>query len=147
MNRSEFAYRKAAAESASGLALLTALFDTLAGDIRRAVEAERYNDIDGRCRELNHAILVIGYLEDRINKGSGGELSAQLIKFYIALRRELIVAQARRSPEMLEQQLNMVLGVRSTWQELESHFVAIPATVPTEGYAEGVEKVPSNWLA
>lgn len=147
MNRSEFAYRKAAAESASGLGLLTALFDTLAGDIRRAVEAERHNNIAGRCRELNHAILVIGYLEDRINKGSGGELSAQLVKFYIALRRDLIVAQARRSPELLEQQLNMVLGIRIIWQDLESHLGAIPPAASTERYASVIEKAPSTWLA
>lgn len=147
MNQSEFAYRKAAAESATGLGSLTALFDTLAGDIRRGLEAERRNDIAGRCRELNHAFLVIGYLEHRLNNGTGGELSAWLIRFYTAMRRALIVAQARRSPEILEHQLNIVLSVRRTWQELESRSGATPTSVPTESYTERDERLPSSWSA
>lgn len=119
MSPTEMAYRKTAVEGASGFGLLIALYDTLAGNLRRAAEAERSNDIEKRCREANHALLVIGYLEDAVNRGTGGELSDQLIPFYSSLRRKLIVAQAKRSAEMLEQQMALVLSVRRTWQEIE----------------------------
>src|ERR1700760_875903 len=99
----EMAYRKTAAESASGLTLLLSLYDTLAGDIRRAAEAERRGDIAARCCEVNHAFMVIAFLEDRMNRGSGGELAQRLVGFYAGLRSGLIKAQARRSPEMLEE--------------------------------------------
>jgi len=36
MNRTDMAYRKSAVEGATGFGLLIALYDTLAGDLRRA---------------------------------------------------------------------------------------------------------------
>lgn len=122
MNTAEFAYRKtAAAAVGNGLSLLIALYDTLAGDIRRATVAERENQIDRRCREINHALLVIGYLEDWVSRGPGGELAAQLTAMYRSLRRDLVVAQVKRSPEMLEEQMALVLKVRAVWQAMETH--------------------------
>jgi len=121
MNTAEFAYRKtAAAAVGNGLSLLIALYDTLAGDIRRATEAERGNQIDRRCREINHALLVIGYLEDWVSRGPGGELAAQLTAMYRSLRRDLVVAQVKRSPEMLEEQMALVLKMRAVWQAMET---------------------------
>jgi len=120
MTGSELFYRKtAAASSGSGFGLLIALYDTLAGDLRRMAEAERGNDLVRRCREANHALMVIGYLEDCVMKGSTGELADQLAVFYGALRRKLIVAQARRSPAIIEEQMAEVLKIREAWQALE----------------------------
>jgi flagellin-specific chaperone FliS len=46
MSPTEMAYRKTAVGGASGFGLLIALYDTLAGDLRRAADAERANDIE-----------------------------------------------------------------------------------------------------
>jgi flagellar protein FliS len=119
MTRTDLEYRRTNAQAASGIGLLITMFDTLAGDLRRAAEAERRNDIETRCRELGHALLVIGHLEDWINRGPGGDLARQLIAFYGSLRRKLIEAEAARSPELLEQQVNRVLELRAQWQQLE----------------------------
>jgi flagellar secretion chaperone FliS len=121
MNSVEFTYRKtAAAAVGNGLSLLIALYDTLAGDMRRAAEAERQNQIERRCREIHHALLVIGYLEDWVHRGPGGELASQLISLYGSLRRGLIHAQMRRSSAMLEEQMTQVLRVRAVWQAMET---------------------------
>jgi flagellar protein FliS len=119
MTPTELVYRKSAAEGASGFGLLMALYDTLAGDLRRAAEAERRGNIEKRCREVKHALLVIGFLEDRINQGSSGDLADKLATFYKALRRKLIEAQAKQSPEIIEEQMTLVLNLRGTWQDLE----------------------------
>src|SRR5579863_134401 len=105
MSPTEMAYRKTALGGSSGFGLLIALFDTLAGDLRRAAEAERSNDIEKRCNEINHALRVIAYLEDGIERGSGGELAQQLAGFYASLRRKMIEAQARRSASILDEQM------------------------------------------
>jgi flagellar protein FliS len=112
------AYRKTALAGASGFGLLIALYDTLAGDLRRAAEAERRNDIGTRCLQLNHALLVTAFLEDWIDRGSGGELAQKLKSFYGSLRRKIIVAQAKRSAEMLEEQMAEVLELRAIWQAM-----------------------------
>jgi flagellar biosynthetic protein FliS len=119
MNLTEMAYRRTAVEGASGFGLLIALYDTLAGDLRRAAAAQRNKDIEKRCHEVNHALLVIGYLEDWIDREGGGELTQKLIVFYSNLRAKLIDAQAKQSAEILEQQMALVLAIRGTWQELE----------------------------
>jgi flagellin-specific chaperone FliS len=120
MTPTELYYRKtAAASSGGGLGVLIGLYDTLAGDLRRMAEAERGDDLVRRCREANHALLVIGCLEDCVNRGTTGELADQLTGFYASLRANLVLAQAKRSPEMIEQQMAQVLKLREAWQAIE----------------------------
>jgi flagellar protein FliS len=128
MHSTELAYRKTAVEGASGFALLVALYDTLAGNLRRAAEAERTNQIEKRCEEVNHALLVIGYLEDWVERSSGGELAQKLVSLYSSLRRKLIEAQAKRSAEILEQQMELVLSIRESWQKMD---LRVPDTEDT----------------
>jgi flagellar protein FliS len=119
MNATEQAYRRTAAEGASGFGLLIALYDALAADLRRAAEAQRRGDIEQRSKEIKHALLVIGYLDDWIDRKEGGELAQKLIAFYANLRTTLIEAQIRQSPEFLEEQMAIVIAIRGTWQDLE----------------------------
>lgn len=126
MNTTGMAYRKTAVEGASGFGMLIALYDTLAGNLRRAADAERINNIEQRCLEINHALLIVGYLEDWVHKSNGGGLSQELVNLYSSLRRKMIEAQVKRSAEMLEQQATLVLSVREIWQEREMQR-SIPA--------------------
>jgi len=119
MSPTEMAYRKTAVGGASGFGLLIALYDTLAGDLRRGAEAERRNNLEDRSRELNHALLVVGFLEDWVTRGSGGKLADHLVVFYKTLRRKMIEAQVKRSASILEQQMDEVLKVRELWQQIE----------------------------
>lgn len=119
MNRTDLAYRKTTAESATGLGLLIGLFDTLAGDLRRAAEAQREDDVERRCQEVRHALIVIAHLESWLERGTGGVLAQQLIDFYSMLRQKLIQAQARKSAEILEQLMASVLDLRKQWQQVE----------------------------
>jgi flagellar secretion chaperone FliS len=121
MSRTDLEYRKTAAEGASGFGLLIALYDTLAGDLRRAAEAERNDELDKRSREVNHAMLVMAYLEDWTRRGSDGELSQRLISFYGSLRRKLVEAQVNRSAAALEEQMALVLEIREHWQQIDVH--------------------------
>lgn len=125
MNPTEMTYRKTAAEGASGFGLLIALYDTLAGNLRRAAEAQRTSDIQKRCQELNHALLVIGYLEDWIDRKEGGELAQRLVAFYANMRTKLIEAQATQSAEILEREMGVILALRGTWQDLEARASSV----------------------
>jgi flagellar protein FliS len=125
MNPTELAYRKTAVEGTSGFGLLIALYDTLAGNLKRAADAQRKNDIEKRCKEINHALLVLAHLEDWLDREGGGELTLKLIRFYAGLRSKMIDAQAKQSAEMLEQQMNVVLAIRGTWQDLEARASSI----------------------
>jgi flagellar protein FliS len=154
MIRTDLAYRRTAAEAASGMGLLIALFDTLAGDLRRAAEAQRENDIERRSREAGHALRVLGFLENRVASATDGELARELIAFYSSLRRKLIEASARKSAGMLEQMMADVLKLREQWQQIEQRnepsgpeilrpVIQIPAGYP----APQIERIRSNWSA
>lgn len=117
--RTDAAYRKTAVQGTSGFGLLVALFDAIAGDLRRAAQAERNNEIEQRCRETNHATHVIGFLEDRLENGDGGELADQLRAFYRTLRRKLVQAQVNRSAAELEGLMTAVLKIREAWQKAD----------------------------
>lgn len=118
MNGMDLAYRKTAAEGASGFGLLIALYDTLAGDLRRAASAQRAKDLEKRTSELKHAIMIVGVLENWI-EADKGELAQKLIAFYANLRRRMLVAQAEQSAEMLEDLMAEVIAMREIWQRLD----------------------------
>ena len=119
MNRSDtlLSYRKSSVEGASPIGLVIALYDTLSGDLSRAAEALRNDDIEARCRQLNHATLVLGQLEDWIDLPNGGDLAVNLKAFYAYLRARLLEAAINESPRLLEAQIELILEVRSAWQQ------------------------------
>jgi flagellar secretion chaperone FliS len=128
LSQTELSYRKSAIEGASSIGLIIALFDTLAGDLRRAAAAIRKNEIERRCRELNHAALVLGQLESWIHLDQGGESARSLSQFYAYLRAKMMDASVTQSAQLLETLIDMILHVRTAWQKLDSGPQALPAT-------------------
>jgi flagellar protein FliS len=120
MMTTELSYRRSAIAGASSIGLIIALFDTLAGDFHRAAGALRKNDIEARCKELNHAALVLGQLESWVDLKNGGESAETLSRFYAYLRSKMMEAGATKSVSVLESLIEMILHVRSAWQQLDT---------------------------
>lgn len=130
MNPMDVQYRRTAAAGAGGMTLLIALYDTLAGDLRRAARAQRERDLEQRSVEVKHALTVLAALDNWIDPESG-ELAQKLIAFYAGLRRKMMQAQATQSAEMLEWAMGEVLRVRETWQQVnEKPGDAAPFVLP-----------------
>lgn len=150
MNQTSFAYRKTALEGLSGLPLLMAFYDTLAGNLRRAAAAQRKGNLEERARELKHAALVVGALENWIDVNSG-DLARQLVAFYSRLRRVMLEAQAKQSAEMLEAQMNEVLKIREVWQRVDPRSTTTgPEILPperTERYGAAFMQVEHSQLS
>ncbi len=119
MNTTEMSYRRLAIQGASPIGLMIALFDRLAGDLRRAAAALHINDIETRCKELNHAALVLGQLESWVDVKNGGESAQTLCRFYAYLRAKMFEAAGKKSAKLLEMQIDMILLVRTSWQQLD----------------------------
>jgi flagellar protein FliS len=131
-SQTQLSYRKSAIEGASSIGLIIVLFDTLAGDLRRAAAAIRKNDIEKRCRELDHASLVIGQLESWVDINNGGESAQTLAAFYAQLRAKMMEAAGRKSAELLESQIEIIMQVRSAWQKLDTGTPPVPAEISAE---------------
>jgi len=132
MNQTELTYRKTAVQGASGLSLLIALYDTLAGDLRRGAEAQRKGDLEQRTQELKHALVVLGVLENWIDPCSG-ELAQKLVAFYSRMRQRIVEAQAKQSVEMMEEQMLETIRIREVWQRLDLRSDGVgPEILPPE---------------
>ena len=115
------AYRRVASVHTSPVAKLLAFYDTLCGDLQRAVEAMKRGEIESRCRELKHGFAVLTQLDSMLDlKGEGQATAASLRRFYAHLRSEMLRAQFSMNPEVLEQACKHILQVRGAWVEVQS---------------------------
>ena len=97
---------------------------------------------------------MIGYLEDWIDRESGGELAYKLVAYYSNLRSKLVEAQARNSAEILEQEMAVILAIRGTWQDLElraSSALVVPPASQARSYPGAAisqdDRRVSSWSA
>ena len=123
----EATYRDCSIGGASPIGLMIGLFDRLITDLRRAAEAVRRHDIEARCRDLNHALLIVGQLESWIDRKNGGEPARQLSTFYSYLRARLLEASAKQSAELFEAQMQTIVHIRSKWQLQEDTTAQAPS--------------------
>ncbi len=140
----EMTYRRTSINGASPIGLIIALFDTLVGDFQRAAAAIHKNDIETRCREMNHALLVIGHLESWVDPKAGGESARALSRFYAYLRAKMMEASLTKAPRLLESQIDMILHVRSSWQQLDCLPPASDITLEVSPQAGKIRNATSN---
>jgi len=132
MTDPRIAYREADVRGATAVRLVVLLYEQLIQDLSKAAQAIEQNDIELRTNRINHAILVIGYLQSPLDFAKGGKVAKNLDNFYNALRKNLVQVQFFPSPAGIPPLLKDVLAVREAWIEVEQKeksFVAPAATV------------------
>ena len=72
------AYREADVRGASAVRLVVLLYEQIVRDLNQAAQAVEQNDIELRTRCINHAILVVGYLQSPLDFGKGGKVAKDL---------------------------------------------------------------------
>lgn len=95
------------------------LYEQIIEDLRQALKAIEQSQIELRTNKINHAILVIGHLQARLDFQSGGKVAQNLDRLYDVLRRELLQAQFQVSAEILSRRIDDLLTVRAAWQQVE----------------------------
>ena len=119
MTTPRMAYRENDARGASGVRLVVLLYEQIIQDLSRAAQALEQNDIELRTKYINHAILVIGYLQSPLDFERGGKVAKDLDHFYNVLRRSMVRAQFLASKAALQHLITDVLAVRDAWIEVE----------------------------
>jgi flagellar protein FliS len=121
-------YRETTVRGASPVRLVITLYEQVIEDLRRAVIAQEKGAIEARTREINHAFKVIAHLQGTLDRERGGEVAANLAKFYAMVRKALTEAQFRQSAGLIEQQISQLVTVHEAWLEVER--LANPAPSP-----------------
>jgi flagellar protein FliS len=146
------AYREGAARGASGPRLVVLLYEQAIQDLRRAaLEMDRGN-VELRTRYMNHAVSVIGHLQETLDREKGGQVARNLDRFYGGVRTRLMEAQVKASRVIIDEQITFLLSVRESWIEVD-RATSIGREVPqpdTGKYAETVDTPPkdsTHWSA
>jgi flagellar biosynthetic protein FliS len=132
------AYREADVRGATAVRLVVLLYEQIVRDLTQAEQAVEQNDIELRTRCINHAILVVGYLQSPLDFGKGGKVAKDLDQFYNALRQSLMQVQFFPSKIGINQLITDALAVREAWSEVERAEAAVitrSVTVPASSMA------------
>jgi flagellar protein FliS len=106
------------------------LYEQLVEDLRRASQAIDENRIDARTNAINHAIVITGHLQSRLNHEDGGEVARNLERFYNLLRQKLLEAQFQGNREILAEQTRLLLELRDAWTEVDRAETARSTSLP-----------------
>ncbi len=129
-------YRESAVAGASPVRLVILWYEQAMENLRRAIAAQARGDIEGRTREINHAILVVAHLQATLDAEQGGRVAANLALFYQHLRAELVDAQCKQSVAIIEQAISHLARVHEAWCEVERSSAPPQAQAPTEANSE-----------
>jgi flagellar secretion chaperone FliS len=129
-------YRETAVRAAGPVRLVVLLYQQALEDLHRAHAALTRADIEGRTREINHALKVIGQLQGSLDLERGGVVARNLTRFYDMVRLRLVEAQITQSAEILEEQISVLALLLETWLEVERS--TMPASAATEPARPGV---------
>jgi len=130
-------YREAAVAGASPVRLVILLYEQAIEDLRRALASHGRGDIEGRTRELNHAIVVIGHLQATLDYEQGGKVAENLVRFYDQVRAGLVEAQCQQSAARIEQQIAHLMQVRDAWCAVEKDLALAATESNTPARREG----------
>ena len=125
MTNAPNAYREADVRGATTVRLVALLYEQIIRDLSQAAQAIEQNDIELRTKYINHAVLVVGYLQSPLDFGKGGKVAKDLDHFYNSLRQNLMQVQFFPTKTGVNQLITDVLAVREAWIEVERAETAL----------------------
>jgi len=126
-NRNQLAYQEAAVGNANAIELAIMLYDILARDLHGAIEAMEAGNIELRSAKLKHGFLALQQLEGSLNMDGGGEMAANMSRYYSMLRAQMMKAQIEQDAGVLGELVQLLFSVREAWVELNGRL-ALSAT-------------------
>jgi flagellar secretion chaperone FliS len=146
-------YRETCGRGATAVRLVVLLYEQVIQDLSQAAQAIEQNDIELRTNRINHAILVIAYLQSGLEFANGGKVAEDLNHFYDVLRQNLVQVQFHPSKRGLTQQITDLLALREAWTEVEraekslvaTAVTTTPSTVPSTAASPGSDPVRVHW--
>jgi flagellar protein FliS len=128
------AYQQSSARGATSLGQVVALYDTILRDFYRAQAAMDARNIEARAFELNHAIIVVGELQNVLDFERGGEAAMRLKSFYEVARTMILEVSVNPSNEGLKRLIEIFLPVRQAWKQISEQL-------PTEAARDSSETI------
>lgn len=117
-------YGKVSISTASNEMLLLMLYDGAIRFIKQAKAGIREGDMAGKRASVSSAIAVISELLDSLNTEIGGETAEKLQKLYLYMNEQLIKANLKNDPSLLDEVLALLVTLREGWNEVINNHKA-----------------------
>lgn len=111
-------YGKVSISTASNEMLLLMLYDGAIRFIHSAKAGIREGDMAGKRASVSSAIAVITELLDSLNTEIGGETAENLQKLYLYMNEQLIKANLKNDPSLLDEVLSLLATLKEGWNEV-----------------------------
>ena len=111
-------YRQTEGQGDSPVQLVVLLYRQLIKDLQSALQAMQTNQVERRTSEIDHALVVLAQLQGTLNKEKGGDVAANLNRFYDLLRASLVQAQCNANGRILQDQIANLLTLHEAWIEV-----------------------------
>ena len=132
-DRALASYRQAAAQGATPLGQVVALYDAILRDFFRALAALKAGNVAARVEHLNHASGVIGYLASVLDYERGGRVARQLASVYAASTGKIVRANADASAEGIEKLIEFYGDLRQAWFQADQNLKQADRKTPSNG--------------
>jgi flagellar protein FliS len=116
-------------------------------DLREIAAAMQANDIQRRSDQSHHLLQVLNQLQGSLDMERGGEVAANLDRYYNLVRSRLLEAELKNSTEIIEGLLNQFLSLHQAWIEVDQSTVppsANVAAVPSTAAASAASPAQST---
>ncbi len=149
-------YRDAAVRNATPVRLILMLYEAAIEDLRRISSAIQDNDVQRRTDEAHHFLQVLNQLQGSLDMERGGEVAANLDRYYGLVRSQLLQAELKNSSQIVQDILSQFLSLHQAWLEVERATSATahptapdePAALSSNTSAPSAENSPTKeWSA
>ncbi len=117
--KNAFEYQKVAVNSASPIGLIILLYDGAIRFMTRGKEAIIAGDLKKQDDQLRRAQKIILELMSALDMNRGGEVAKNLFALYTFAMDRLAEANMKDRPESVDEAIDVLTGLRSSWAELE----------------------------
>lgn len=113
------AYRQFAGQGASLVNLVIQSYDQILNALYAAIRFIEANRIEPKVKELNHALLLVGHLQNALDFKAGPEVARNLERFYNLARTRILKASSQNSVALLQEVAGDFTTMRHAWEEVE----------------------------
>jgi flagellar protein FliS len=111
-------FRQSQLESTPKLKLIVMLYDGAIRFLQQSVAPMRSGDFEQKGVMINKAIDILYHLTGTLNHAQGGELAHNLSRIYSFMIKRLVEANLHNSPEMIEDVISLMKGLRDAWSQI-----------------------------
>lgn len=94
------------------------LLEKLLSNLSTAITLMNEKNIPMKCKRLSNATDIIGYLRDCLQIDDEFGVAAKLDAMYAHLERQLLLANSRHDPKLVEACLVIVTNIKTAWDGL-----------------------------